>query len=199
MTAITSQRLTLRRFSCDDSQQLFKLDNDPEVMRYINGGIPTPMEVINTRSLPLMLNHDGSPFGFWAAQRNASDEFIGWFSLRTTGPDETQAELGYRLHRSAWGKGYASEGSRALLSTAFANSDLATVTAQTYEKNLPSQRVLEKLGMQRIRVFKLSDDDLGNTDTSYQGSAQVWDGVDYEYALTKHLWVARYKLGVAEE
>jgi len=195
MHSIASARLRLRRFHPDDQDQLFKLDNDPEVMRYINGGIATPLIEITTHSLPLMLSYDDSPFGFWAAEHNGSDEFIGWFSLRTAGSDETHAELGYRLHRAAWGKGYASEGAGALLHTAFTNSALTTATAQTYEENLSSQRVLEKLGMQRIRTFKVSDDDLISTDTSYQGSAQVWDGVDYEYALTKQLWIEWHRPG----
>jgi RimJ/RimL family protein N-acetyltransferase len=195
MNTIPSQRLTLRRFSSDDSQRLFELDNDPEVMRYINGGIPTPIAAITTGSLPLMLDYDDSPFGFWAAQRSADDQFIGWFSLRVPVPTDDKAELGYRLCRSAWGNGYAPEGSSALIDAAFAQTELRMITAQTYEKNLSSQRVLEKLGMERIRSFKITQDDLSHVDTSYQSTAQIWDGEDYEYALSRDRWLAGTRTG----
>ena len=59
-------------------------------------------------------------YGFWAALEKAAGEFLGRFHFRPreeAGPDE--AELGYRLRKSAWGRGYATEGSRALISKGF--------------------------------------------------------------------------------
>jgi RimJ/RimL family protein N-acetyltransferase len=108
--------LLLRRFTEADADNLFDLDSDPEVMRFLTGGKPTPCEVIRNETLPRFLHYyerfEG--FGFWAAIEKATGEFLGWFEFRPQedgGPGEV--ELGYRLKKSAWGKGYATEGSRA--------------------------------------------------------------------------------------
>ena len=93
-------------------------------------------------------------FGFWAAIEKSTGEFVGWFHLRPPKrgrPDE--AELGYRLRRSAWGKGYATEGSRALIRKAFTELDVKRVVAFTMAVNLASRRVMEKAGLVHVRTF----------------------------------------------
>ncbi len=52
---LETARLTLRRFTRDDVDDLFELNSDPEVMRYINGGQPTPREQIRTEIIPFHL------------------------------------------------------------------------------------------------------------------------------------------------
>ena len=58
-------------------------------------------------------------YGHWAAIEKATGEFIGRFSLCPDEGDLEKVELGYRLRRSAWGKGYATEGSQALVDKGF--------------------------------------------------------------------------------
>src|SRR5262245_22392329 len=107
---LETARLILRRFTETDAKYLYELDNDPEVRRYINGGTPTPPEVIQNNILPAFLHYDEHfpGYGFWAAIEKASGEFVGWFSFR---PAEEapphEVSLGYRLRRAAWGQGYA--------------------------------------------------------------------------------------------
>ncbi|MGH2589104.1 MAG: GNAT family N-acetyltransferase, partial [Dehalococcoidia bacterium] len=115
---LRTDRLVLGRFTDADTGNLFELDSDPAVMRYLNGGIPTPRDVIEHDILPRFLrSYAGSDgFGFWSAIERTTGEFLGWFSLRPHDmafPEE--AELGYRLRRAAWGKGYATEGARVLI------------------------------------------------------------------------------------
>lgn len=119
-----------RHFTGADEDNLFELNSDPEVMRFLTGGRPTPRDKVRTRTIPAFLAYyerfEG--FGFWAAQETAAGQFLGWFHFRPPLPqasppawlDGDQIELGYRLRRSAWGKGYASEGSRALIDKGFA-------------------------------------------------------------------------------
>src|SRR5687767_15140042 len=118
---LETERLVLRRFTEVDVDILIDLDSDPAVMRYLSGGPPTPREEIERAFLPTILDHyrrfEG--FGFWAAIETSTGAFVGWFHLRPHRDDPLDhpevVELGYRLKRSAWGKGYATEGSRALV------------------------------------------------------------------------------------
>ena len=115
---LETERLVLRRFTEDDVDHLVELDGDPQVMHFINGGRPTPRAEIETDVLPAFLGYYErfAGYGFWAAVEKSSGQFVGWFHFRpakAAPPDEV--ELGYRLRRSAWGKGYATEGSRALI------------------------------------------------------------------------------------
>lgn len=186
---LESERLILRRFTMQDAEHLYALDNDPEVMRYINGGIPTPRAMIEQELLPRFLAAYEPPgYGFWAAIEKATGAFVGWFSLR---PREGTAWLGYRLCRAAWGQGYATEGARALLDKAFAEWGVARVAATTYEENVASRRVMEKLGMRFHRAFRLAAEDLKQADSAHTEGSTLWDGDDVEYVLERAEWARR--------
>ena len=130
---LETDRLVLRRFTLADADNLVNLDADPEVMRFVTGGIPTSREEIENEVLAAFLGYyqryEG--YGFWAAIEKATVEFLGWFHSRPrqdAAPGE--AELGYRLRKSAWGKGYATEGSRARIRKGFTEFDVQRVTAE---------------------------------------------------------------------
>jgi len=185
---VETARLRFRRLTPDDAANLFELDADPEVMRYLTGGAGTPLELIESKVLPAMLHaydsHGG--LGWWAAEAAVSGEFLGWFGLHP--PDDaapSDLELGYRLRRAAWGKGLATEGSRALLDRAFRDFGAARVFARTYEANIASRRVMEKLGMRFVRAFHVVSPESGTYDAS---SAEVFDGDDVEYAIERSGW-----------
>lgn len=175
--------MVLRRFTGDDVDLLYELDNDPEVMRYINGGAPVPRDEIVDETLPAFLaaheRVDG--YGFWAAVERTSGRFLGWFHLRP-GPDDgpLEPELGYRLHRFAWGRGYATEGSLALIDHGFGSLGVERVHATTMAVNTRSRRVMEKCGLRYVRTFhaewpvRIAGDEHG----------------DVEYAITRAQWEA---------
>ena len=110
----------LRRFTAADEANLVSLNSDPEVMRYITGGRPTSREQIRDEIMPFHLaayaKHPG--FGTWAADDIGTGQFLGWFHPRPRRSDGV-IDLGYRLRRPAWGNGYATEGSRALIDKGF--------------------------------------------------------------------------------
>lgn len=140
---------------------LVALDGDPAVMRYLTNGKPTPREVIENDTLPWILRHYDTfnGLGTWAAIERSTGEFLGWFELRPKDGDAGNLELGYRLRRSAWGKGFATEGSRALLSKAFTDLDARRVYAETMAVNTPSRRVMERVGLRYARTFHLHFED----------------------------------------
>ena len=181
---LETQRLTLREFTEDDVGRLFELNSDPEVMRYLTGGRPTPREQVRDEIIPF---HQAvykrlDRLGTWAADSAGTGEFLGWFHFRP-GPDGdiTNVDLGYRLRRSAWSKGYATEGSRALIAMGFTELTVRRVFAHTMAVNLSSRRVLEKCGLSLVR-------------TSPYDGPDVIDGAEHgevEYALTRPQWEAR--------
>ena len=149
-----------RQFQAEDASLLFELDCDPEVMRYISKGQPTRMEQIQQEILPRWRKfyEHSPPSGFWAAHLRGSGEFIGWFHLRPDKISPVEMELGYRLKRSAWGGGLATEGSRALITQAFGDWNYAKVVARTLIGNLASRRVMAKAGLKFEEYFTYGTD-----------------------------------------
>jgi len=181
---LATPRLAIRQFTEDDADNLFNLNSDPEVMRYLTGGRPTPRQEIRSQIIPfhLAVYRQLDRLGTWAAESTTTGEFLGWFHLRPS-PDNdiTNVELGYRLGRSAWNKGYATEGSRALIRMGFTDLGVERVFAHTMTVNTPSRRVLEKCGLTLVST------------TPYEGTDPV-EGAEQgevEYALTKPEWEAR--------
>jgi RimJ/RimL family protein N-acetyltransferase len=144
-------RLLLRRFTWDDADNLFELDSDPEVVRYANpGGETKTREEITGEVLPRIISwyeRSGGKFGYWAAIEKASGEFLGWFEFKPFDEDPEEIELGYRLKRSAWGKGYATEGSRALVRKGFTELGVRRIVAIALVENGASVRVMQKAGL----------------------------------------------------
>ncbi len=183
---LETDRLKLRQFTEEDVDNLFALNRDPEVMRYLTGGKPTPREEIRDGIIPFHLSfyerHDG--FGTWAAEAASTGEFLGWFHFR---PVESKGiDLGFRLRRSAWNQGYATEGSRALIRKGFTDLGVERVFASTMTVNAASRRVLEKCGLALVRTFHRDDGDV------IEGSEQG----EVEYALSRTHWEHR-RLGAA--
>ncbi len=161
---LATNRLVLRRFGDTDAgaRLLFDLDSDPAVTRFTGPGHATVAEYrakIRDQFLPYYAANPAR--GFFAAFEEG--EFVGWFALRPA-PDyrfaaeagwtrPTDLELGYRLRRAAWGRGLATEASAALVRLAFADPTVTEVVAAALVTNRASTRVMEKVGMARVRAF----------------------------------------------
>ena len=178
---LETERLILRQFAEDDVENLVELDGDPQVMQFINGGRPTPRLEIESDVLPAFLGYYERfvGYGFWAAEEKATGRFVGWFHFRPAKDARPgEVELGYRLRRSAWGNGYATEGSRALIDKGFAELGVERVVAFTMVVNVASRRVMEKAGLKYVRTFHQPWPDY------IEGQEQG----DVEYALTRSEW-----------
>ncbi|HZU12092.1 MAG TPA: GNAT family N-acetyltransferase [Chloroflexota bacterium] len=177
---VETERLLLRRLTPADLDLLVELDSDPAVMHFITGGIPHSRAEIESEELPGFLSYyeryDG--LGFWAAIEKETGTFLGWFHFRPEEDDPTHVELGYRFRASAWGKGYAAEGSRALIEKGFSEQGVQRVMASTMAVHVASRRVMEKAGPRYIRTFQaewpypIPGDEHG----------------EVEYALERHEW-----------
>lgn len=183
---LDTARLTLRRFTAEDADLLVDLDADAAVMRYINGGRPTSRTEIVDEVLPAWLSYYQrySDYGFFAANRRLESgpgEFVGWFHLRP-GKDagEDEPELGYRLRRSTWRQGLASEGSRALVEHAFAVAGARRVNAETMSVNVGSRGVMLRAGLHQVRTFH----------ADWPESIPGDEHGEVEYALERGAWIS---------
>ena len=168
---LETERLVLRQFTEADTELLFELDSDSEVTRYTKlgdrSGKPTNYDEIKNEFLPKVFRYyqQYRSYGFWAAIEKLSNKFVGWFHFRP-GLDsymglalyqENDIELGYRLQRKVWGKGYATEGSKALIRKGFLDWEIRQVAASALLENKASIRVMEKVGLKFERIFVYSE------------------------------------------
>jgi RimJ/RimL family protein N-acetyltransferase len=171
---LETEQLMLRRFTPADVERLFSLHNDPDVMWFLDGG-----RGASRREIEREYRERFAKDGYWAAIERATGDFVGWFGFhpgKDRGPHEF--ELGYRIRRSAWGKGYATEGSRALIHNGFTELGVGWVFAETMAVNLASRRVMEKSGLKYVRTFHEDWSD------PIAGAEQG----EVEYALTRAAW-----------
>jgi RimJ/RimL family protein N-acetyltransferase len=178
---LETARLVLRKFTEDDVDNLVELDSDPDVMHFITGGRPTPRHEVESDVLPMFLDYYDrfAGYGFWAVTEKSSGRFVGWFHLRPVAAEQPdEVELGYRLLRSVWGKGYATEGSRALIDKGFAELGVQRVVAFTMVVHVASRRVMEKAGLRLVRTFHQPWPDY------IEGEEEG----DVEYALLRSEW-----------
>lgn len=149
---LESDRLILRPLAESDAAAIMALDADPRVIRHtkagLDGAAADPAAML-ARALAHRRARPG--FGFWAAEMRADGAFIGWFHLLAAA--EGEAELGFRLRHAVWGRGYATEGARALIEHAFDTLGVARVSASALAANPASIRVMEKVGLRLAKRF----------------------------------------------
>jgi RimJ/RimL family protein N-acetyltransferase len=148
---LTTPRLTLRPVTPADRADLMALEADPEVMFYLNGGRPVPEEGVFNGEY---LTPRGTEPEVMAMQDRETGAFLGWIAFFDDGFVEglRRSEIGYRLHKAAWGKGLATEAAGALIGWAFDHGGFDCVRASTMAVNLGSRRVMEKAGMVHVET-----------------------------------------------
>ncbi|SFO69492.1 Protein N-acetyltransferase, RimJ/RimL family [Pseudomonas sp. NFACC24-1] len=146
---LESARLLLRQWRDDDLPEFAAMCADPQVMRYF------PARLSRLESAALIGRVRGHfaehGFGLWALERKDTGAFIGFTGLGVVGfdaPFTPAIEIGWRLAREHWGLGYASEAAWTALRCAFDQLTLDEVVAFTAVDNLPSQKVMQAIGMQ---------------------------------------------------
>lgn len=166
-----TERLHFALLSEQDTQLLFDVDQDAEVMRYINGGKLTSMQTIVEVMLPRMAQYRDVErgFGIWQVRRTADNAYLGWVLIRPMGfnsatPSKDDVEIGWRFKREYWGQGVASEAAKAVADVVLANNpNVQYLSAIAMPDNAGSIGVMRKLGMQFIKRF-MHRDALGDVD-----------------------------------
>ena len=146
--SLVTKRLVLRPFAAADYEDLHAMDCDDRVMRYLATGLRGRTREQSAQALDRMIAFAaGKPgYGLLHARRRDDDAFVGGCGLYPLqGTDDI--EIAYRLPHACWGQGYATEMARAVVAHGLSDLALARIVGVTHPENMPSQRVLRKIGM----------------------------------------------------
>ena len=144
MKELLTPRLRLRGFRDDDLPALTAMNRDPEVMRYVRA-VGSEEEETRKAAALIAENRDKT-LGIWAVEGRDDGAFHGAGMLVPL-PESDDVEVGYRLVRSAWGRGIATETAHCLCDYGFGEVGLEEIVAVTDPGNEASKRVLAKIGM----------------------------------------------------
>lgn len=151
MISLTTPRLHLRQLVEDDAPELYLLNSDPEVLRYTGDKPYASVEEARAfiRGYDQYTLYQRGRLGMFLKETGA---FAGWCGLKYH-PENEETELGFRLKRAYWNKGYATEAARASLDYGFNELKLPTIMGRVIKDNTASIRVLEKIGMRYWKDF----------------------------------------------
>jgi ribosomal-protein-alanine N-acetyltransferase len=146
---LEAQRLILRPCTPDDTEDLFSIFSDPQVMRFWN--TPSVKEPEAAATFFKHIDHCSDLNGLrqWVIVRRQDRVVVGTCTLMHVSLTHRRAELAYALARNYWGNGYMREGLRRLLGFAFGQMGLARLEADVDPRNHASIRTLELLGFRR--------------------------------------------------
>ncbi|MEO3743666.1 GNAT family N-acetyltransferase [Plantactinospora sp. B5E13] len=147
MVEINTARLVLRNWRDADLAPWAAMNADPEVREHLGPLLSPEQAAASMRRFQADLDRDS--FGFWALEVRETAEFVGFAGLDVVdeGMPFTGVEAGWRLARSAWGHGYATEAALAVLRYGFDKVGLTEILAVTTRTNLRSQAVMRRIGM----------------------------------------------------
>lgn len=153
---IVTKRLYLRESTVEDAALAYELNLDPEVIRYT--GDPAFVSVAEAKEfLSEYKAFDKHKMGRWYVFLKADDTFIGWCGLKYH-EDTNEVDLGYRLLKKYWNRGYATEASSACLEYGFETLRIPMIYAQADMRNKASIKVMQKIGMSYVRNIDFEED-----------------------------------------
>lgn len=160
MKTIETERLILREYTEADAPAFFRLNSDPDVMRYVPDERMTDVD----QAREILINHPmvdyrERGFGRWACILKETGEHIGFCGLKYL-KEIGDVDLGFRFMPSQWGKGFATEAARASIRFGFDELKLDHIVGLAEPENRASIRVLEKVGMQFVEMVRLFDLDM---------------------------------------
>ncbi|MDM0051748.1 GNAT family N-acetyltransferase [Variovorax sp. J22R115] len=150
-----TERLHLRQWRSTDREPFAQLNADPRVMEFF----PEPLSRAESDAVAdrCAQGIEERGWGFWVVEERASETPIGFTGLSVPRPDlpcSPCVEIGWRLARAYWGRGYATEAARGALRVGFERLALSEIVAFTAVPNLPSEAVMKRLGMVADGTFE---------------------------------------------
>jgi RimJ/RimL family protein N-acetyltransferase len=185
MEISNSERLKFRLMDATDRQALWQIDQDPLVMKFLNGGTPSTKDEVNSVFLPRMQKYRNTALGWgiWQVLDKYNNEYLGWVLIRpmaffTDNPQLNDLEIGWRFFRHTWGNGFATEAAeaiqRAVVSVSvLSGTEVTHISALAVADNLASIAVMKRMGMRFVKSFRHTDP-IGD-----------WDAVHYQMSVSQ--------------
>lgn len=170
---LQSDRLRYRPILDSDLDDMYTLDSDPDVHIYLGNNPVTSKKQSADIIAGLHRQYEENCIGRWAIIEKESNAFVGWSGLKLESglrPEFTYYDIGYRLIKKYWGKGYATEAALASLKYGFEQMNLEKICGAADVDNLASNHILSKIGMTQKEPFM------------YQTTKCNW------YELTREEW-----------
>jgi RimJ/RimL family protein N-acetyltransferase/8-oxo-dGTP pyrophosphatase MutT (NUDIX family) len=143
-----TKRLRIQALKEDDWKDFLRLDENPQVMRYIHQGNTRDADEVKAYVHCALevetLTGVGGYFTIWEDRTN---QFVGWICLRPESKEGLRYEIGYRLLPMYWGKGIATEASLAMVKKGFLEWEVPEIFARAFADNRGSIRIMEKIGL----------------------------------------------------
>ena len=153
-THLQTPRLILRQWQDSDTAPFIQMCADDDVMRYFPKKLDASEATAFMQRMRDAIETRG--WGLYAVELKATSEFIGFIGLDIHPPEFEIAdapEISWRLLPQYWHQGYATEGAKAVLKYAFRNLRLDKIISFTACLNTPSERVMQRIGMDKVREF----------------------------------------------
>jgi len=150
---LETERLILRRWRDEDLDAFAAMNADPEVMRFIGDGHVHDRAEAAEMLAALRRSWDEHGFGRWAVERRSDGAFVGFCGVGFVGafPELlAEPEIGWRLRRSLWGLGYATEAAIASRDDFFRTTGYDHLISLSNPRNVGSERIMEKIGMRSV-------------------------------------------------
>ena len=176
MVEIETERLLMRGWRDGDLEPYARMCADPEVMRFIGNGSTLNREQSGEQVSRFVRHWDDRGFGLWAVEEKESGAFVGFagLSYQEDWPEgEHKTEVGWRLDRAFWGRGFATEAAEASVAYGLEKVGLERIISIIQPENTASRRVAEKAGL------------TPRGETRWRGTPVVW------YATDRGQWEAR--------
>ncbi|MBT8230465.1 MAG: GNAT family N-acetyltransferase [Bacteroidia bacterium] len=141
---LETKRLIMRPFQIEDAPSLFKLNSDPDVMKY-TGDIYFKSIEETREKISEYDQYKKYKMGRFSTIRKKDGAYLGWCGLKLG--EDNLVDLGYRFMKEYWGLGYATESSQASLKYGFMDLQIDEIVARAMPENTASIKVMEKLGM----------------------------------------------------
>ncbi|MCF6131980.1 GNAT family N-acetyltransferase [Flavobacterium wongokense] len=154
---LETERLIMRPFKFSDADALFAMDSNPKVHEFLGNNPLTEIEQVHDYIKSIQNQYTQNGIGRFITEIKETKEVIGWIGLKFITEEENSHinfyDIGYRLRKEFWGKGYASEGAKAWLVYAFNEMKITTIYASAHIDNIGSNTILKKIGLQQKEQY----------------------------------------------
>lgn len=140
----------------EDAEDMFELDSDPEVHKYLGNKPITTMDEAEASVEYIRKQYKDNGIGRWAVVEKSSGEFLGWSGLKwetEIEPYSPYYDIGYRFKRKHWGKAYGTETARLSLEYGFNKMGMKEISGGAHVDNVGSNKILSKVGLKYIEQF----------------------------------------------